>query len=790
MANLNFKWGSHDNLAKMTTSEVGSVYFTKDEGSLYLGVDATKAPKRIQGVVQFYESTTAFAEATKPPYSADVIYYIADQSALIRWDDSAKKFLVINVTAAEFTAKAAELSGSIVANANSISGLRNEVGTKGADEKVAFVWLRDLQNAVNALNELTGIGDGEGESLTEQIAALVGRLDDEGGLVDRIEALESWKTDAAADILDHEGRVTILETNMGTRADGEAAVYPWLNSLQDSVDNHETRLDAIDGESGSIATINGRIDGLASRTTEVENKAKANAEDIVKLKAADTTTNAAIEALQGEDGLAGVKSRLTPLEAAKTDHETRIQNLENADTEIKADVKAINDALPTIRQDILNAANSAAAANNAIGDANTAGTVKYDIAQLQAKDTLVDADIEALEDRVKANEDAIGNDETANSIKGRLKATETVANQAKADIVTINNTLSSKADQSTVNGLTTKVGNLEIAVGAPKSGSTAASGLYAETANNAAAIDLINQNIGTKGVAGSTVYGAIKEVSDDLAGTKNTLSGASSVANEAKASAKTANDAIGDADTEGTIKYEIAELKKVDAAQATTNQGFENRIKAAEDTIKTHGTDITNLKNAASTYAKQTDLEKEIEDREAADTQLRTDLNAEIARKINAANSLTYIDGISTADEWDAVKAKDAHIGDTYVVADSNLALNLDLDNNSATATVKCYAGDLLIATAKENATETDGVLAAADIEWVHVQSGYKAELQGKLSVADIDGTASANINLTSLNGNGTVGDLGQITVSSASPNLTIEASGNTMTINMVWGEF
>lgn len=784
MANLNFKWGSHENLVKMTTSEVGAIYFTKDEGSLYLGVDATKAPKRIQGVVQFYESTTAFAEATKPPYSTDVIYYIADQGALIRWDDSADKFLVINVTAAEFTAKSAELSGSITANANAISGLRGEVGTKETDEKTAFVWLRDLQDAVDALNELTGLGSGEGASLTEQLNALVGRLDDEGGLVDRIEALESWKTDAAADILDHEGRVTTLETNMGTRAEGEAAVYPWLNSLQDSVDDHETRLDAIDGENGSIAAANGRIDGLASRTTAVENKANTNAEDIVKLKAADTTANAAIEALQGEEGLAGVKSRLTPLETAKTDHETRIQKLENADTEIKADVKAINDELPTIRQDILNAANSAAAANGAIGDANTAGTVKYDIAQLQAKDTLVDADIEALEGRVQANENAIGNDEQADSIKGRLKATETVANQAKADIVTINNTLSGKADQSTVNGLSTKVGNLETAVGAPKSGSTAASGLYAETANNAAAIDLINQNIGTKGTAGSTVYGAIKEVDEKTLANANQISEVSGVADGAAAKAAANEDAIND------INDEIDALKKVDSDQATTNANVESRLSTAEGTIKTHGTDILALQNAASTYAKQADLEKEIEDREAADTQLRTDLNAEIERKINAANSLTYIDGISTADEWDAVKVKDAHIGDTYVVAESNLALNLDLDNNSGTAAVKCYAGDLLIATAKEGAVETEGILAAADIEWVHVQSGYKAELQGKLSVADVAGAASANINLTSLNGNGTAGDLGQITVTSASSNLTIEASGNTMTINMVWDSF
>jgi hypothetical protein len=39
MANLNFKWGLYKNLPQ-ETSEVGTLYFTTNEGSLYLGVDA------------------------------------------------------------------------------------------------------------------------------------------------------------------------------------------------------------------------------------------------------------------------------------------------------------------------------------------------------------------------------------------------------------------------------------------------------------------------------------------------------------------------------------------------------------------------------------------------------------------------------------------------------------------------------------------------------------------------------------------------------------------------------
>jgi hypothetical protein len=48
MANLKLKWG---NFSKLPTSiaqdDIGSLFVTKDEGSLYLGITAGEAPKRI-----------------------------------------------------------------------------------------------------------------------------------------------------------------------------------------------------------------------------------------------------------------------------------------------------------------------------------------------------------------------------------------------------------------------------------------------------------------------------------------------------------------------------------------------------------------------------------------------------------------------------------------------------------------------------------------------------------------------------------------------------------------------
>lgn len=159
---IQLAWGSYSELPT-TSSEVGKIYFTKDEGSIYLGVDATKAPIRIQGVVQFYETTQEWAEAIKPPFSDKVIYYIAENEALLRWkwsesnelnpDGSLKgKFVQINVDMETFLM----LYERVMGQETEIAKIQTIIN---------YIW-----------------GD-EGEI----------DPDDPGGLIGRVIALEEWK---------------------------------------------------------------------------------------------------------------------------------------------------------------------------------------------------------------------------------------------------------------------------------------------------------------------------------------------------------------------------------------------------------------------------------------------------------------------------------------------------------------------------------------------------------------------------------------------------------------------
>lgn len=101
---LLFKKGSYADLkANVITNNKateGAFYVTEDEGCLYLGQTGGTL-KRIQGSVLFFDTLTRFEnEVVKaPPYSTDVIYFVAAENALVRYTGSEWK--VLNADPAE-----------------------------------------------------------------------------------------------------------------------------------------------------------------------------------------------------------------------------------------------------------------------------------------------------------------------------------------------------------------------------------------------------------------------------------------------------------------------------------------------------------------------------------------------------------------------------------------------------------------------------------------------------------------------------------------------------------------
>lgn len=126
---------------------------------------------------------------------------------------------------------------------------------------------------------------------------------------------------------------------------------------------------------------------------------------------------------------------------------------------------------------------------------------------------------------------------------------------------------------------------------------------------------------------------------------------------------------------------------------------------------------------------------------------------------INKLDGMTYRGTIGTSGttftmdaSFNVLKggtAAEIHIGDMFLVQGGNLTY----------ATGKTAGtGDLLIATAKDKKSETNGVLAIGDVEWTYVPSGDDAYLDTTY-IFKAEG-ATDSMTITSSNGGGVVGKI------------------------------
>ena len=126
---------------------------------------------------------------------------------------------------------------------------------------------------------------------------------------------------------------------------------------------------------------------------------------------------------------------------------------------------------------------------------------------------------------------------------------------------------------------------------------------------------------------------------------------------------------------------------------------------------------------------------------------------------INKLDGMTYRGTIGTSGttftmdaSFNVLKggtATDIHIGDMFLVQGGNLTY--------ATGQT-AGTGDLLIATAKDKKSETNGVLAIGDVEWTYVPSGDDAQIDTTY-IFKAEGAADS-MTITSSNGGGVVGKI------------------------------
>lgn len=451
---LLLKRGQFKNLPAQGSFANGTLYFTTDEGGLYLGVDGGKGV-RMQGSVLYFETLQEFYDKVTPPYSTNVLYFIEKNlssdgsyqvfNALMRWDGS--KWVQINATADAFQ-NALDRIGDVEDLAEDNSGrldvLEGYVGepNEGDTETLfskAYALRADVDDLVAMLGEPAN--GQSAKDLFKQVAenaaniaanAEAIRLNGEaiGDLEDADAAFtleingikETLGTKAAAsDLTDLAGRVTKNEGDIKTINDTlpSLAKQSDLNTLSGTVGDINDRTTALEGKVGTATdgadkdTLFGKV---ADHTTQLSNLDKAvsdNAKDI-------ENNESRIDAIEAALGTGG---------SANNALLTRVDTLESD----VADIKELNaqqgEAISKNTQDIATntgniATNTGNIAKNTQDIATNADNIATNTGNIakNAEDIAKNGKaIKDVEDRVKVIEDTYATDEELLAAKNELK---------------------------------------------------------------------------------------------------------------------------------------------------------------------------------------------------------------------------------------------------------------------------------------------------------------------------------------------------------------------------------
>lgn len=371
--NILFKKGSHadfkTNVLTNNNAEAGTLYFTEDEGGLYLGKSGGTV-QRIQGVVQYYANLSQFKSEVTPPYSADIIYYIADQNALVKWngeqvaeDGTIKdgKFTVLNVTAAEMATEVAAreaLAERVTTAEGTIAGYTTTIG--GIQESITTI-----NGNIETINgNITEITKDDG-TIDTKVAASAQALTAE---IDKKVDTETYNAFTA-------GQETAWNANTEAHNTMTQAIEANAEAIEghtDEISDIKETLSALTGGEGADGTIAGMIEGAVSAEAALR-------------EAADTALDGRISGLATE--LSGYKETVSGTYATKeelTAHASAAANAYATKEELTshANIAASTYATQTALAAVSDVADAAAAA--AQTNANNISTLSSTVSSTYA----------------------------------------------------------------------------------------------------------------------------------------------------------------------------------------------------------------------------------------------------------------------------------------------------------------------------------------------------------------------------------------------------------------------
>ena len=313
MANLNFKWGSHEHLPEQKS--VGTIYVTTDEQAMYIDVSENNRI-RINGSIVYYNSIEEFTTTQKPPYDQNVLYFfkkIKDEeetyiNALMYFDGT--EWHQVNITREEFQ----EVKNAVtVVEANTAA-------------------IEEIREEIDLLNDFLGFGDGEeggetggGNALSQIIDTLNADLDKAQADIGALDAELKVVKDSKADISDVVFKADIEEINeslgkINESLEGKATIEDLEKKANtDDVDvKLALKADAttVEGIQGDIEEINENIEAveenLGTVKTEAISAAEAKADEFKQdLQGQISNISTALDSKVDVESFEGLSAELT-----------------------------------------------------------------------------------------------------------------------------------------------------------------------------------------------------------------------------------------------------------------------------------------------------------------------------------------------------------------------------------------------------------------------------------------------------------------------------------------------
>lgn len=229
----------------------GALYFTEDEGGLYLGVSVPNVGregthldvKRIQGSLLYFDTLEEFEEKESPPYDTNVIYFIGESNVLARYTGSEWKILNSNE----------QVIASLQADINSIRGdLTKETGRATAKEGELSELITALGGRVTAVEGFSSRLDDLDDAIDDKA-----EKSDLAALTARVAATEAVCAEAPTAIQNLQNNKLSINGSIamtGNLKMGDKKITGLANGEADSDAATVSQVKTVDGKVGAVAT--------------------------------------------------------------------------------------------------------------------------------------------------------------------------------------------------------------------------------------------------------------------------------------------------------------------------------------------------------------------------------------------------------------------------------------------------------------------------------------------------------------------------------------------------------